>query len=212
MFRPASTSKKRYQLIDFKLKRFRWGWHQFFKSSLLGASCWRNNFSHSLFHTRVILALVSFFTLSDHFLTLDLFLSDTQRMEKISWIPRCRIFLEKSLKKSNILEAHQTLTTYGVAISSHIIYFRFLPISGHFRSSQDNQNWSTQSRKTTCNRRKLFIWRSQKKSFLEPIEKKLFFITITGGPVSAFMSVSLLRWSQIFIYSFLIYLLQFYFW
>ena len=43
-------------------------------------------------------------------------------------------FEENSLKKTtttNIQEACQTLKIIGVAISSHIILFRFLPISGH---------------------------------------------------------------------------------
>ena len=35
-------------------------------------------------------------------------------------------------KKSNIQEACQTLKIIGVANSSHIILFRFLPISGHY--------------------------------------------------------------------------------
>ena len=48
-------------------------------------------------------------------------------------------FLKKNnYEKSNILEALQTLKIFGVAISSNINSFRFLPISGHFRTSQKN--------------------------------------------------------------------------
>ena len=49
-------------------------------------------------------------------------------------------FEKNSLKKSNIQEARQTLKIIGVAISSHIISFRFLPISRHFWITQENQN------------------------------------------------------------------------
>ena len=42
------------------------------------------------------------------------------------------ILKENPLQKSNI-QAGQTLKIIGVAISSHIISFRFLPIFGHFQ-------------------------------------------------------------------------------
>ena len=58
---------------------------------------------------------------------------------------------KNSFKKSNILEAHQTLKILGVAISSYIISFRFLRISRNFGCS--------------------FLL-SQKERFLEPIEEK----------------------------------------
>ena len=54
-------------------------------------------------------------------------------------------------KKSNIPEARQTLKIPGVTIRSHIISFRFLPISGHFWATQKNQNWLIWSRKISCN-------------------------------------------------------------
>ena len=44
--------------------------------------------------------------------------------------PYAESFEKNSVKKSNIQEAHQTLKIIGVVISSHIILFRFLPISG----------------------------------------------------------------------------------
>ena len=47
---------------------------------------------------------------------------------------------KKAHKK--ILEAHQTLTLIlCLAISSHIIFFWFLLISGHFQTTQKKQNW-----------------------------------------------------------------------
>ena len=89
---------------------------------------------------------------------------------------------EKNLyKKSNIPEVRQNLKILGVTISSHIISFRFLSISGQFQATQKNQNWS---RKTSCNWGKNFIRLFQKERFLEPIEKKSF-VVITGEPQSA---------------------------
>ena len=51
------------------------------------------------------------------------------------------------------LETHQTLKILDVAISSHLIFFFFLVllISGHFQTTQENQNWSIRSRKISCN-------------------------------------------------------------
>ena len=75
------------------------------------------------------------------FFTLDLFLRGT-RKESIGF-PDAELYAEsfekKSLKKSNIQEARQTLKIIGVAINSHITYFWFLLISGHFRITQENQ-------------------------------------------------------------------------
>ena len=71
------------------------------------------------------------------FLTLDLFLSPTPKgwEESVAFLDAelyAKSFEKNSFKKSNILEAHQTLKILGVAISSHIISFRFLPISRNF--------------------------------------------------------------------------------
>ena len=84
-----------------------------------------------------------------------------------------------------------------MTISSHIISFRFLSISGQFQATQKNQNWS---RKTSCNWGKNFIRLFQKERFLEPIEKKSF-VVITGEPQSA-----LFWWPRRFIFSSFIYL------
>ena len=67
---------------------------------------------------------------------MDLFLSDTPEVWKESiGFPDLELYAESfeknSLKKSNIQEARQTLKSIGVAISSHIILFRFLLISRH---------------------------------------------------------------------------------
>ena len=62
--------------------------------------------------------------LCDHFLTLDLFLSTTpKRWEESVAFPDAELYAnllkKNSLKKSNILEARQTLKILSVAISSH---------------------------------------------------------------------------------------------
>ena len=77
------------------------------------------------------------------------------------------------LKKSNIPEARQTMKILGVAISNHIISFRFLPISGQFQTTQENQNWLIRARRISCNQggkafdylKRISFW-SQLKKFL----------------------------------------------
>ena len=51
--------------------------------------------------------------------------------------------------ESNILEAHYSMKVLVVAISSNIISFRFLPISGHLRTIE--QSRLIRSRRSSCN-------------------------------------------------------------
>ena len=84
------------------------------------------------------------------------------------------------------------------SISSHIISFRFLPISGHF--------WKIgrfEAGKLAVTEEN-FFWLSQKEKFLEPIENNPYFVLITSEPVSATISIALFWWSRRFIYFFLI--------
>ena len=141
-----------------------------FQKSLLRDSCLGNNFSRSSFQTRVIPTLVLFSALSDHFFDFKpIFKCHTQMTERINWISRCRtlcrIFWKKIIKRSNTLRARQTLKILGVAICSHIIYFRFLSISGHLWVTQENQNWLNRSRRISCNWRKKFSSISKGKIF-----------------------------------------------
>ena len=85
----------------------------------------------------------------------------------------------------------------GVTISSHVIYFRFLPFFRHLRTTQVNQNWSIRSKRISSNWDENF-WISQKEKFLEPIKKKS--LLITCELVSATMFVALFWWSQRFIF------------
>ena len=102
-------------------------------------------------------------------LTLDLFLCATLKGWKksigFSDAERYAESFKKRIKKINILEARQTLKILSVAISSDIIYFRFLPISGHLWTTQENQNWSIQSGRISCNFRKKFLIISKEKIF-----------------------------------------------
>ena len=113
------------------------------------------------------------------------------------------------MKKSNIPEARQTLKILGVTISSHIISFRFLPISGHFWATQKNQNRLIWSRKINRNWGNFFFFRlSRKERFLEPIKKNPHIVVITGEQ----MYIALFWWSRRFIYFFFFILLQFCYW
>ena len=109
-------------------------------------------------------------------------------------------------------EAHHTLKMMGVASSSHTISFWFLSISRHFRITQENQNQLIQNRKISCNwEKKIFSQLSQKKRFLEPMEKILISL-IAGETVPVTMPIALLWWSQRFIHSFFFILLQVCYW
>ena len=77
-------------------------------------------------------------------------------------------------------------------ISGHIISFRFLPISGLFQITRENQSQSIWSRWVNCNwGKKIFFRLSPKDRFFEPIEKKSLTPLTTGEPVSATMSIAL---------------------
>ena len=136
--------------------------------------------------------------------------------KKINWISTCRILCwtlrKKILKKLNILEAPQTLKIFGVAISSHVISFWFLLISGNFQATQVNQSRFIWSWKVSCNWEKTVFWLSQKERFLEPIEKNSYFVIITGEPVSATISLAQLWWSRRLLYFLFFILLQFCYW
>ena len=109
------------------------------------------------------------------------------------------LFFKSLLKSMKYSRSLLDTENYRVAISSHIMSFRFLPISGHFLTTQGNQNQSIGSRKISCSRL------SQKEKFLEPIEKNSHFVSFTGEPVSAIMSTTLFQWSQRFTYFFFIF-------
>ena len=92
-----------------------------------------------------------------------------------------------------------------MAIRSHIISFRFLSISGHIGTSQENQNQSIRSRKISCNWVNVFFQLSRKENFLDSIEKNPYFVIIAGEQVSVTMSLALFLWSQRFTYFFFIF-------
>ena len=73
--------------------------------------------------------------------------------------------LKSKIKKSNILQARQTMKTLGVVISSHLFSFRFWKISRHLRATQENQNWSISSESISCNCGKKFLIISNGKIF-----------------------------------------------
>ena len=98
-----------------------------------------------------------FSSFSYNIMTVDLLLSATRKgwKEPIGF-PDPELYAESfgkkiHSKKSNIQEARQPQKIIGVAISSHIISFRFFPISRHFRITQENQNQLIRSRKISCN-------------------------------------------------------------
>ena len=86
-------------------------------------------------------------------------------MEKSMGFPDAELYVEsfeKSFKKSNILENRHTLKILGVAISSHLFFFRFLQIwktkTGRFEAEE-----------SAVTGEKFLIISNEK--ILEPIEK-----------------------------------------
>ena len=114
-------------------------------------------------------------------------------------------------KKSNIQEALQALKIIGVAISSHIIFFLFFPISGHFRITQENQNQLIRSRKTSCNWGNFLFRLSQKERFLEPIPKNLFIVNYWWNGINNYVYSTILVITKIYIFH-LLYFTSFCYW
>ena len=125
------------------------------------ANCFWKNLARSLCRSGVIPALVLFFWCSD-----PLFWVWAR-----FWEPRpssnkkpfrysessiyCEHFEKKKFPKiSKNKKARQTLKIFDRAISSHLINFRFLPFSGHFRTRRHRVCGSSRSRKIWSNRRK----------------------------------------------------------
>ena len=90
---------------------------------------------------------------------------------------------------------------FSVTISSHIISFRFLPISGHLQITQEIQNWSIRSRRISCHWGKFFRL-CQKERFLEPIEKSPYIVNYWWAGVSNYVYSTILVIKKI---SFLLY-------
>ena len=93
------------------------------------------------------------------------------------------------IEKAEYSRSSQTLKIVGVAVSSHIILFRFLPIFGH------------------CNWGKKFVLIISKGKILEPIKENSYIVNYWWTSVSN--SIALFWWSRRFIYFFLFVLLQF---
>ena len=126
------------------------------------------NENYSSFQASAFPVLVSFFMLFDKFFDFgSIFKCHTQRIEKVNWISRsktlCWIFWKKSLKKSNIQEACQTLKTINVAISSHVISFRFPDTSGLLRKTKIA---SFEAENLAVTEKKMISWLSRKETFL----------------------------------------------
>ena len=84
---------------------------------------------------------------------------------------------------------------FGVTISSHVIYFRFLSFSRQLPTTQENQNWSIGSRRISCN-----CGENWKRKDFWGLSKKVLILLITWELVSAAMFVALYWWSQRFIF------------
>ena len=115
------------------------------------------NFGRSSFQTHVVPFLLSFFTLFDFFLTLHLLLGATTKGWKESiGFSDSELYAEsfeekKFINKIKYSRSSQDLDFFGVSISSHVVYFRFLSTSRHFGTTQENQNRSIRSRRISCN-------------------------------------------------------------
>ena len=88
---------------------------------------------------------------------------------------------------------------FGVTISSHIISFSFLSLSGHLWTNQENQNWLTQNRRISC------IWgenfrSSQKERFVGLIGKSPYIVNYLGAGVRNYVCSITLVITEIYIF------------
>ena len=103
------------------------------------------NFGRSSFQTHIISSLVSFFILFDHFLTLYSFLgAATKGWKESIGGPESELHAESFQKKKinnkiKYCRGSPDPNFIGATISSHIISFRLLPISGHLQKSEKNK-------------------------------------------------------------------------
>ena len=121
------------------------------------------------------------------------------------------LFRKKLINKIKYSESSSDPDFHGVTISNHVIYYRFLPVSRHLCTTQENQNLSIRSRRISCNWGENFGL-SQKERFLEPIEKSTYIVNDLWAGVSNIIFIALFWWSQIFIYFLFFILLQFCYW
>ena len=140
---------------------------------------------------------MSLLTLFDHFLTLHLFLGATTKgwKESIGFpdseLNAGNLFRKKFISKIKYSKSSPDPDLLGVTINCHIISFRFLPISWHLWTNQENQNRSVRSRRIS------FIWvenfwLSQDERFLELIEKSPYIVNYLWAGVSNYVcSISL---------------------
>ena len=91
-----------------------------------------------------------------------------------------RDILEKKKKKkirkiSKQKKARPTLKTFSRVISSHIINFRFLPFSGHFRKAEEKILHQVEAEKlAAAGEKKNFADISRGNDFMDDPEKSLF--------------------------------------
>ena len=122
---------------------------------------WWKNLACSLLRSHVIPALLSFFRVQTHFFEFGSVFGCRAAVRKkkpiryseSSFYPEHfekKIFLKISENK----KACQTLKIFDQAISSHLISFRFLLFSGHFRTVPEHQKSLRGSRKIWWRRRK----------------------------------------------------------
>ena len=120
-------------------------------------------------------ALVSFFILFDIFLTLNLFLDQSDSLiNRICWI-----FWKKIIKK---IEYSRNLSDPENYWCGHQQPYNFFPIFGHFQITQENQNQLIWSEKIAVTGEKIFLDYLKRKDFYSR-SKKIFISLITGEPV-----------------------------
>ena len=131
------------------------GYLHIFKSSILRASCWWNNFGSSSFQTRFIPGLVSLFTLSNYFLALDPFLSIISKgwnknqfdFQVQTFVLNLEKELIKKIKYSRSLPDLENPEQPSATMYFFFFFFWFLLISGHFGTTQEDCSWLIWKRK-----------------------------------------------------------------
>ena len=96
-------------------------------------------------------------------------------------------------------ENHQCCHQQQYNFFSIFVDFRTLPDNSGIPKSFDSKQ------KISCDRVNFFFDYLERKGFWSRSKKILFFVIITGEPVSATISIALFQWSQRFIYFFFIF-------
>ena len=131
--------------------------HHFLGKPSTWCNLWRKNFGRTSFKTRVIPALVSFFSFRDpvFWLWARFWMTRPSDGKKLIGCSHAEFYTRHFenkffFKSTSTKRACPTRKVFGRAITSHILNFRLLLFSGHFRMAKKYQKRFRECRKISC--------------------------------------------------------------